>query len=177
MCLASATVTGSAWRVDPRLVRAQVHPPLRLPPAGAVRSRPFVSDGPLRRGSFALGTGRSPRSSKAACALQLEVEAPGHWQLEPRLPRVSRAQIADGNRGLSDGGLGASPASPAKRELGWEGTGERPQFPPSSIPGKSRTPSDGDGAHRDSERPRPRANQGRSPPGTSPIAGAQRSRT
>ena len=49
---------GSDWRVVPRLVRAhwQVHPP-----AGAARSRPFVTDGPLRRGSFALGAGRSPR--------------------------------------------------------------------------------------------------------------------
>ena len=41
---------------DPRLVQAQVHPPAR-----AVRSRPFVSAGPFCRGSFALGTGRSPR--------------------------------------------------------------------------------------------------------------------
>jgi hypothetical protein len=41
---------------DPRLVQAQVHPA-----GSAVRSRPFVSAGPLRRGSFALGTGRSPR--------------------------------------------------------------------------------------------------------------------
>jgi len=52
MCLAC----GSAWRVDPRLARAEVHPPAR-----AVRSRPFVSAGPFCRGSFALGTGRSPR--------------------------------------------------------------------------------------------------------------------
>jgi len=43
-------------RVDPRLVQVQVRPP-----AGAVRSRSSVSHGPLRRGSFALGTGRSPR--------------------------------------------------------------------------------------------------------------------
>ena len=41
---------------DPRLVLTQVHPPAR-----AVRSRPFVSAGPFCRGSFALGTGRSPR--------------------------------------------------------------------------------------------------------------------
>jgi len=41
---------------DPRLVQAQVHPPAR-----ALRSRPFVSAGPFCRGSFALGTGRSPR--------------------------------------------------------------------------------------------------------------------
>ena len=41
---------------DPRLVQAHGHPA-----GGAVRSRPFVSAGPLRRGSFALGTGRSPR--------------------------------------------------------------------------------------------------------------------
>ena len=43
---------------DPRLVRAQVHPA-----GSAVRSRhgPFVSAGPFCRGSFALGTGRSPR--------------------------------------------------------------------------------------------------------------------
>ena len=54
MCLAC----GSGWRVDPRLVQVQLEVHL---PAGAVRSRPFVSDGPLRRGSFALGTGRSPR--------------------------------------------------------------------------------------------------------------------
>ena len=53
MCLAC----GSAWRVDPRVARAQVHLP-----AGAVRPRPFVSVSPLRRGSFALGTGRSPMS-------------------------------------------------------------------------------------------------------------------
>ncbi len=45
---------------DPRLVQAQVH---WHPPARAVRSRPspFVSAGPFCRGSFALGTGRSPR--------------------------------------------------------------------------------------------------------------------
>ena len=41
---------------DARLVQAQVHPPAR-----AVRSRPFVSAGHFCRGSFALGTGRSPR--------------------------------------------------------------------------------------------------------------------
>ena len=53
MCLAC----GSAWRVDPRVALAQVHPPAR-----AVRPRPLVSDSPLRRGSFALGTGRIPMS-------------------------------------------------------------------------------------------------------------------
>ena len=47
---------GSAWRVAPRLVQAHVHPA-----GSAVRSRPFVSAGPFCRGSFALGTGRSPR--------------------------------------------------------------------------------------------------------------------
>ena len=41
---------------DPRLVQAQVHPA-----GSAVRSRPFVSAGPFCRGSFALGTDRSPR--------------------------------------------------------------------------------------------------------------------
>jgi hypothetical protein len=46
---------GSAWRVAPRVARAQVHLP-----ASAVTPRPFVSVSPLRRGSFALGTGRSP---------------------------------------------------------------------------------------------------------------------
>ena len=39
------------------MVRAQVHPP-----ASAVRPRASGSDGPLRRGSFALGTGRRPMS-------------------------------------------------------------------------------------------------------------------
>ena len=38
---------GSAWRADPRLVQAPVHPPAR-----AVRSRPFVSAGPFFRGSW-----------------------------------------------------------------------------------------------------------------------------
>ena len=47
---------GSAWRADPRLVQAQVHPPAR-----AVGSRPFVSAGPFCCGSFALRTGRSSR--------------------------------------------------------------------------------------------------------------------
>ena len=41
---------------DPRLVQAQVHPA-----GSAVTSRPFVSAGPFCRGSFALGTGGSPR--------------------------------------------------------------------------------------------------------------------
>ena len=41
---------------DPRLVQAHVHPA-----GSAVTSRPFVSAGPFCRGSFALGTGRSPR--------------------------------------------------------------------------------------------------------------------
>ncbi len=69
MCVACA----SAWRVDPRVTSGMVQTQVP-PPAGAVRSRRFVSDGPLRRGSFALGTGRSPEE-KAACALH--VQAPG----------------------------------------------------------------------------------------------------
>ena len=46
---------GSAWRADPRLVQAQVHPPAR-----AARPRGWRSDSRLRRGSFALRMGRSP---------------------------------------------------------------------------------------------------------------------
>ena len=46
---------GSAWRADPRLVQAQVHPPAR-----AARPRGWRSESRLRRGSFALRMGRSP---------------------------------------------------------------------------------------------------------------------
>jgi hypothetical protein len=50
----------SAWRVDPRLTHWHVSAQVQ-PPAGAVRSRPFVSDGPFCHGSFALlGRGHSP---------------------------------------------------------------------------------------------------------------------
>ena len=52
---------GSAWRADPRVTHGWCRPIEVHPPARAVRSRPFVSAGPFCRGSFALGTGRSPR--------------------------------------------------------------------------------------------------------------------
>ena len=56
---------GSAWRVDPRAARAQVH---LLVPASAVRPRGSDSDSRLRRGSFAVGTGHSPkRMSHVPC--------------------------------------------------------------------------------------------------------------
>jgi hypothetical protein len=51
---------GSAWRADPRVTHGWCKPKSTTP-ARAVRSRPFVSAGPFCRGSFALGTGRSPR--------------------------------------------------------------------------------------------------------------------
>jgi hypothetical protein len=65
---------GSAWRVAPRLVQAQVHPA-----GSAVRSRPFVSAGPFCRGSFALGTGRSPRRKPHVIACG------SAWRVDPRL--------------------------------------------------------------------------------------------
>ena len=60
-------------------IQAQVHPPAR-----AVRSRPFVSAGPFCRGSFALGTGRSPMSRPHARCV---------WKRLPVDPRVARGQV------------------------------------------------------------------------------------
>ena len=70
---------GSAWRAYPRLVQAQVHPPAR-----AVRSRLFVSAGPFCRGSFALGTGRSPRRKPHVHCMW------NAWRADPRLVQARR---------------------------------------------------------------------------------------
>ena len=96
---------GSAWRADPRLVQAQVHPPAR-----AARPRGWRSDSRLRRGSFALRMGRSPmRKPHVPCV----------WS------RLARQQLRQG-RGWE---YKASGVGPIRRALGvrdgrwtWQGT-------------------------------------------------------
>ena len=98
----------------PRLVQAQVHPPAR-----AVRSRPFVSAGPFCRGSFALGTGRSPRRKPHVHCMWKRLAGTGdarlvHWQAQVHPPARavrSRPFVSAGPfcRGSFPLGTGRSP--------------------------------------------------------------------
>ena len=71
---------------DPRLVQAHVHPA-----GSAVRSRPFVSAGPFCRGSFALGTGRSPRRKPHGHRMWKRL--PGRPTADPRLVQARRQSV------------------------------------------------------------------------------------
>jgi hypothetical protein len=112
----------SAWRVDPRLTHWHVSAQVQ-PPAGAVRSRPFVSDGPFCHGSFALGRGHSPtRKPHGPCTWK---RLAGRPTADSRLvqAQVHRAGSAVRSRPIVSAG-------PLRRGSFAPGTGEGPMRKP-----------------------------------------------
>ena len=80
---------------DPRVVQAQVHPA-----GSAVRSRPFVSAGPFCRGSFALGTGRSPRRKPHGHCMWKRLA--GRPTADPRVVQAQVHPVGSCGSGLVD---------------------------------------------------------------------------